>query len=105
INAWFRKKTDFISIFTFAQIINIQHFFMTSEIITILANLALTLSLIVAVIFGIAQVRTTARDRQERLTLEALRNFQTREFAELIHYITTHKMPSSREELQARPSD
>ena len=58
-----------------------------TEIITIIANLALALSLIVAVIFGIAQVKATKRDRRERLTLEALRNFQTREFAELISYI------------------
>ena len=58
-----------------------------TEIITIIANLALALSLIVALIFGIAQVKATKRDRRERLTLEALRNFQTREFAELISYI------------------
>ena len=58
-----------------------------TEIITIIANLALALSLIVAVIFGIARVKATKRDRRERLTLEALRNFQTREFAELISYI------------------
>src|SRR6188508_1600491 len=76
---------------------------MTNELITMMANLALTLSFIVALIFGIAQVRTAARDRRERLTLETLRNFQTREFAELIRYITTRNMPSSRKEMQALP--
>jgi len=77
---------------------------MTNDIISIIANLALALSVIVALIFGIAQVRAAARDRRERLTLETLRNFQTREFAELLYYITSHDMPSSREELSAIPS-
>jgi hypothetical protein len=74
---------------------------MTSEIIALIANLALALSFIVALIFGIAQVKAAARDRRERLTLEALRNFQTREFAELIHFVTSDKMPESLKELQA----
>ena len=77
---------------------------MTNEIITLIANLALALSFIVALVFGIAQVKAAARDRRERLTLDTIRNFQTREFAELIHYISSHTMPSSRKELEARPS-
>lgn len=68
---------------------------MNNELITTLANVALTLSVIIAVIFGVAQVKTSNRDRKERLTLETLRNFQTREFAEMILHITTQKMPSS----------
>ena len=56
-------------------------------------------------IFGIAEVRAAARDRRERLTLETLHNFQTREFAELINYITSHDMPGSREEMSALPVD
>src|SRR5262245_49577927 len=76
---------------------------MNNEFITLLANLALTLSFIVAVIFGIAQVRAAARDRKERLTLDALRNFQSREFAELICYITRHKLPKTLEELRVLP--
>jgi hypothetical protein len=78
---------------------------MTNEIIALIANIALALSFIVAVIFGIAQVRTAARDRHERLTLEALRNFQTREFAELIFYIISDEMPSTREALRALPQE
>ncbi len=78
---------------------------MTSDIIALMANLALALSFIVGLVFGIAQVRAAARDRRERLSLEALRNFQTREFAELMQYIISHDMPSSREELQALPVD
>jgi len=74
-----------------------------SETISMMANLALALSLIVALVFGIAQVKAAARDRRERFTLETLRNFQTREFAELINYITNRDMPSSRKEMQALP--
>ena len=76
---------------------------MTNEIIAVIANLALALSLIVAVVFGIAQVKAAARDRKERLTLDTLRNFQTREFAELIQYIISHDMPTNRKGLQALP--
>jgi len=75
-----------------------------TDIIAMSANVALALSLIVALIFGIAQVRAAARDRRERLTLETLRNFQTREFAELIHFITFRELPSGRQELRALPS-
>jgi hypothetical protein len=74
-----------------------------TEIVTLIANLALALSFIIALIFGISEVREAGRDRRERLTLDALHNFQTREFAELIQYIINHDMPSSREELRARP--
>ena len=74
-----------------------------TELITNIANIALALSLLVAVIFGIAQVRAAARDRRERLTLEALRAFQTREFAEHIQYISSHKMPDTMEGFRALP--
>jgi len=74
---------------------------MTNEIITLLANLALTLSFIVALVFGIAQVKAAGRDRRERLTLETLRNFQTREFAELIYYINSSDFPTTQEKLHA----
>jgi len=73
------------------------------NIISIIANVALALSFIVALVFGIAQVRTAERDRRERFSLEALRNFQTREFAELLQYITSDRIPKSRKELNARP--
>jgi len=76
---------------------------MTNEIIALIANVSLALSFIVALVFGITQVKAAARDRRERLTLETLRNFQTREFAELINFIISHDMPSSREELRALP--
>ena len=78
---------------------------MTNELIIFISNLALTLSFIVALVFGIAQVKAAARDRRERLTLETLRNFQTREFAELMVYMTSHDMPSTRKEMQALPAN
>lgn len=77
---------------------------MTNELITLIANLALALSFIVALVFGIAQVHAAARDRRERLTLETLRNFQTREFAELIQWITSRDLPSSREQMRVLPA-
>src|ERR1700681_2168451 len=76
---------------------------MTNELITFISNLALTLSFIVALVFGIAQVRAMARDRRERLTLETLRNFQTREFAELIQFVTTAEFPKTQEEMDNLP--
>lgn len=78
---------------------------MTNDIIALIANLALTLSFIVAVIFGIAQVKTTQRDRRERLTLETLRNFQTREFSELIQYVSSHDFPETAAELDTLPGN
>ena len=78
---------------------------MTNELIGLIANLSLALSFIVAVIFGISQVHAAARDRRERLTLETLRNFQTREFAELILWITTRNLPSNREQMRALPTN
>ena len=78
---------------------------MTIETITIIANLALTLSFIVGLVFGIIQVKAAARDRKERLTLETLRNFQTREFAEHMFYIISYKnIPSTLEEWRELPA-
>ena len=79
---------------------------MAYEIIALIANLALALSFIVGLIFGIVQVNAAARDRRERFTLETLRNFQTREFAELILFIVnSHNMPSNRKELETLPAN
>lgn len=78
---------------------------MSTETIAVLANLALTLSLVVAIIFGIAQVKAAERDRRERLTLETLRNFQSREFASMILFTTTLEFPTSMADWQSRPQD
>jgi hypothetical protein len=75
------------------------------ELITVAANVALALSLVVGLVFGIAQVRAAARDRRERFTLEALHSYQTREFAELMRYINFGKLPGSYKELVALPAE
>jgi hypothetical protein len=77
---------------------------MTSETITVIANIALAVSAIIALVFGIVQVKTVTRDRQERLTLEALRNFNTREFSELMNYVTAHDIPPTHEKWQKLPA-
>jgi hypothetical protein len=76
---------------------------MTKETIELLANLALALSFIVGLVFGIAQVKAAARDRKERLTLETLRNYQSPEFAELMFKINAAKIPLTREEWRKLP--
>jgi hypothetical protein len=77
---------------------------MTSTI-EIIANIALALSVVIGLIFGIAQVKAAERDRRERLTLETLRVFNTREFSELIYFVTRSEMPKTREDFLALPAD
>lgn len=76
---------------------------MSNDIISVIANIALALSFIVGLIFGIVQVRASARDRRERLTLETLREFHTHEFIGLMHFIIYRDMPSTREGMTALP--
>ena len=76
-----------------------------TDLITLIANVALTLSFVVALIFGIAQVKAAARDRRERLTLETLRSFQTHEFAELLYFINSHKLPATQKEMRVLPAE
>ena len=78
---------------------------MSSQTITNVANIALAISVVVAVIFGIAQVKAAARDRRERLTLEVIRQFQTREFAELLHFINRHKLPQDNDGRKKMPDE
>src|SRR4030095_4664188 len=77
--------------------------FMTYENISLIADISLALSFVIALIFGIVQVRQASRERREQLTLEALRNFQTREFAELSGLLTYHKVPTSLREFEHLP--
>ena len=78
---------------------------MSNETISLITNLTLTLSFIVALVFGIIQVRAVARDRRERLTLDTLRNLQTRDFIELMQFIISHDLPSDREGFRSLPAD
>jgi hypothetical protein len=77
---------------------------MTNDLIAMMANLALALSFVVGLIFGIVQVRAAARDRKERLTLEALRNFQSHEFIELAFNINSFNVPPTSEEWLKLPA-
>jgi hypothetical protein len=77
---------------------------MTNDIISMIANVALALSFIVGLIFGIAQVRTAARDRRERLTLETLREFQTREFVGMMNDVYSRDIPGTREAFNKLPA-
>ena len=76
---------------------------MSSDTISVLANLALALSFVVGLVFGIVQTMAAARDRKERITLEALRSFQTREFAELMIFVNAHDLPATYEHWRAAP--
>jgi len=76
---------------------------MTTDIIILTANVALTLSVIVAIFFGMTQVKLANRDRKERLTLETLRTFETKEFAELVQFLNDTSFPETYE--QFRPWD
>ena len=77
----------------------------TTEVISITANLALTLSFIIGLVFGIAQVNAATRDRKERLTLESLRNFQSREFSELMNFVSNCDVPLTHEAWGRRPTN
>jgi hypothetical protein len=61
--------------------------------IALAANVAIALSFVAAIVFGVFQVRAVNRDRKERLTLDTLKTFQTREFAEIIYFIREIKVP------------
>jgi len=76
-----------------------------ADIISIIANTSLALSAVVALIFGIVQVRTSERDREERFALGTLHALQTREFAELLNFIASLKMPASLEEQRNLPDE
>lgn len=73
------------------------------ETTTLWANIALTLTFIVGLIFGIAQVKDAARNRRERLTLDTLKNFQTRDFAELMQFVINTEFPKNEKELYELP--
>jgi hypothetical protein len=78
---------------------------MTNDIIALIANIALALSFIVGLVFGLAQVKAAARDRKERLTLQTLRNFQTHEFAELMFRINLYNIPPTMDQWRKLPAN
>ena len=75
----------------------------TIEIVTLIANISFALSFLIALVFGITQVRAAARDRKEGFTLETLSNFQSREFSELLIFINNDKIPTTLAEWETLP--
>jgi hypothetical protein len=75
------------------------------QLATIVGNAAIALSFVVALVFGIAQVRADARDRKERLTIETIRAMQTREMAAHFHRIRVTPPPKTMAELYAMPAE
>ncbi len=71
-----------------------------SDPIALIANISLALTFLAGLIFGIIQTKQAARDRRERLTLETLRAFQTREFVELMHFMGSDRFPKNYEAFQ-----
>ncbi|WP_259067022.1 hypothetical protein HDF24_20355 [Mucilaginibacter sp. X4EP1] len=76
---------------------------MNNEIINLVANIALALTFIVGLVFGVIQIKNTNRDRKERFTIETLKNFQTHQFAEMIFRINNYSIPSTLEEWRKIP--
>jgi len=74
-----------------------------TDIVTLVANIALTLTFLVGLVFGILQVKAVERERRERLTVDVLRVFQTREFAEFLNFFRTVTFPKTQEELNMLP--
>src|SRR5438034_6285082 len=77
--------------------------YMTYQIVELIANISLASSFLIAVIFGIIEVSLAKRGRREKLTLEIVRSFQTREFAELSGQLTYQKSPTNLQEFTALP--
>jgi len=71
------------------------------EISTLVANVSLVLSLLVALVFGLIQAQVASRDRFERLTLETLRFVQTEEFAGFMYRINNGQIPATNAERKA----
>jgi len=74
-----------------------------NEIINLVANIALALTFLIGLIFGIMQIKSAARDRKERFTLQTLKGFQTHQFAEMIFRINKYSIPSTLEEWRKLP--
>lgn len=67
------------------------------------ANVAIAVSALIALVFGIVQVLSATRDRRERLTVEVIRAMQTRTFAEHVISLQDRPPPPTAKEWQALP--
>ena len=77
----------------------------TESAAAITGDIAIALSFLAALGFGIGQVRSAAQDRRERLTVATVQGMQTRELAAHFQRLGSHDLPSTFRELQALPPD
>jgi len=77
----------------------------TESAAAVIGDIAIALSFLVALGFGIGQVRSAARDRRERLTVATVQGLQTREMAAHFQRISSHDMPSTWSEVRALPAE
>ena len=75
------------------------------NIVTLVSDVSLTLTLIVTAIFGIAELRASERERRERFALDYLATFQSRDFAELLQYVTSKGIPTTVKDLRELPEN
>ena len=77
----------------------------TESVATVIGDTAIALSFLAALVFGIGQVRTAARDRRERLTVATVQGMQTREMAAHFQRISSHDIPSTFSGIRSLPAD
>lgn len=73
----------------------------TESVASVIGDAALALSLLVVLAFGMAQARSGAQDRRERLTLTTIQEFQTREMAAHFQRLSSSDLPDNWRGVQA----
>jgi len=77
----------------------------TESAAAVIGDIAIALSFLAALGFGIGQVRSGARDRRERLTVATVQGLQTREMAAHFQRMRSLDMPSTWREIELLPAD
>jgi hypothetical protein len=77
----------------------------TESAAAITGDIAIALSFLAALGFGIGQVRSANRDRRERVTVATVRGMQTREMAAHFQWLGSFDMPSTFSAMRALPAD
>jgi hypothetical protein len=77
----------------------------TETVAALIGNVALALSLVVALVFGVAQLRASDRDRRETAAIATVRQMQTREMAEHFARLGTLEFPKTLDEVVKLPED
>jgi hypothetical protein len=77
----------------------------TESAAAVIGDIAIALSFLAALGFGIGQVRSANRDRRERLTVATVQGMQTREMAAHFQRLGSHDIPSTFSGIRALPAD